>query len=790
MLVAAVAGALGACSDGFGTGFDQADGTGSIALNATVDASLANARSRAEYSDITSDSLSMRLTSASGKEYLWDRVSEFDAAQAFPVGTYTLEVFYGDGTSEGFECPYYYGSSTVNVKENETARVSVTAALANALLDVTYSDNFKAYMTQWSAEVHSAGGSYFEYPDSETRPIYTRAGQVAVNVGFTKPNGNSAKLEVASFEAKPKYFYHVNVDVSNADGSGDAMLIVSFNDDLTEQVIEIDISDEVMNAPRPEVTLDAAADNVELVGGSQAGFDVLFNVIAYGGLKDVVLTTESASLIEQGWPAEVSLISEGFSGLEKFGFSALGLTKPDKMAVIDITKVIPHISYVESAPNTVFSVLAKDNYGKVSDVATFTVVSEPLSMQITGCSYYYGEGVINIDVIYNGDNTDLIKFEYYDKGYGVWVPLTDAVFTPADTKNVYKVTAAIDPVIGDFTDKIQVRATLEGVGSTETSVDVTPMLVVDTKKAVNAFAKYAYIYVTSKGEMTDEILDGVTIYAAADGGEFTPLSATREGSLFRIEGLTPGAEYVVKAVNKDQNPDDVSMALNFDTEEARDVENGAMENWSSYQIKKGTLITYSCTVYNCEGWATFNDLTASEDALTRANAAVSSTLSNDSGHDGKCALIQSAGFRFTSNDVGERSHGELFLGKYDHQGPVYGIDFASRPSSLSFYYKYSPVATGNMGYAEISVLDNAGNVISKNQTNLEKADAFTPVTLDLSYTKDSAKAASISVIFRSTYDPANFVNATDIKKPSFILGSATSTATGSKLYVDDIVLNY
>lgn len=116
--------------------------------------------------------------------------------------------------------------------------------------------------------------------------------------------------------------------------------------------------------------------------------------------------------------------------------------------------------------------------------------------------------------------------------------------------------------------------------------------------------------------------------------------------------------------------------------------------------------------------------------------------------------------------------------------PTYGIAFASRPSSLSFYYKFTEV-NGQKGSAEVTVFDAAGNKLASNSFEISAQNAYVLKTLPLEYAAGAAKAARVEVIFRSSAPGVSF------GKSDLTWGSGSSqTHTGSMLYIDDIEFNY
>ena len=169
---------LSGCGDDFTPG--GAGNTGSIMPLLDLDAKPVSSQSESRSGEtVTADDLMIRLSSADGtysKE--WTSVAEFPTDQQFKVGDYHFEAYYGNIEDEGFEKPYYYGDQNIKVTDGGTTKVALTAALANTMVSVSYTEAFTKYMTAYSAELHSDGGAYIYYDGAETRPAYLRPGTV------------------------------------------------------------------------------------------------------------------------------------------------------------------------------------------------------------------------------------------------------------------------------------------------------------------------------------------------------------------------------------------------------------------------------------------------------------------------------------------------------------------------------------------------------------------------------------------------------------------------------------
>ena len=97
-------------------------------------------------------------------------------------------------------------------------------------------------------------------------------------------------------------------------------------------------------------------------------------------------------------------------------------------------------------------------------------------------------------------------------------------------------------------------------------------------------------------------------------------------------------------------------------------------------------------------------------------------------------------------------YGEIFLGTANNRCQenwakiTDGHAFTSRPSALSFMYRFSPKENTPF-YAEVSVLDAQGNVIGsgiKNDVSSE-VSAWTRCTVPITYTVTNKKAAPLRI---------------------------------------------
>lgn len=773
------------CGDELGT--TAAKGNGRILpdvqLNTeTVKARSASVGSRAEdeasAKAIEADDLSIRLSKTdNSRSWDWEKLSDFPSEQDFPIGQYEIEAYYGDPAKQGFDMPAYSGSQTITVKDGETTPVSIEATLANSMVQIEYTDAFRKYMQSWSATVNDV-----EYGQDETRPVYVTPGDVQINISIVKANGKSATVSLDPVEAEARNLYAVKVDIEG--GAGDAVLKITFDERLEEDVVEIDLSDKLLSTPEPVITPKGfESDNaIEVVTGLTPDMDLSMSLVAMAGLKSVNMHTVSTSLVKQGWPEDIDLMAataEQQQVLTVLGLKVVGLWKtPGEMAVLDFSNVVAHISAKAGDNANLFTVTVKDKLMRESEAVVLNLDVRPIELSIasTGQKYVVGR-----------DYSFILDFNGSDAKNNVTVQCKDAtnMWRNIAIKDVQPYSRGTESYLVTITPTVNrelvVRALCGDVISNEVNFGSAPAVDVDE---LNVFSTYAYARITGKYNS----LDGLTFSAAKNGeSTYNTVSATPQNGYYRIEGLTPNTPYSLRAkVDGEDTP-----VVEFTTEDATDVPNGHLDQWTSSEVTEGAM---KCTVWDCTGWATMNPYTTAYLTSGTNYSALSSTLPENNAQDGQGAQIRTVGFDFSAASAGlnnfkKSSQGELFLGTYSG-GPVYGIPFGSRPQSMSFYYKYTPQNAADQGYAEITMLDGEGNEIAKSTLDLPAANSYTLQTLDLNYPLNSQKASKIIVVFRSTNAGDKFLTSADIPKHANWLGILTDYYTGSKLYVDEIQLNY
>ncbi len=627
--------AVTACSDDRGPG---RAGEGQISPVLDVDASVVQSRqSRAVtgIGDITVDDLALSLVSADGTvNRTWAGISEFDTDEAFKVGEYTMTASYGSLEDEGFEKPYVTGSSAFTVSDNRTTDVALTASLANSMVTVTYTDEFRNYFSAYSAQIHSAGGAHVDYPAEETRPAYMRPGNIDIFVDLTRPTGESVTLQPASFVAEAKHHYTVTIDVNaSSGGAGTAQLVISFDDTVAQEDVVIDLSDELMNAPAP--TIDATGfggGNFEITEGSGVNVPLTASLLAHGGFKSVTLTTQSTSLIAQGWPAEIDLMAATDAQkqtLKNLGLSVKGLWhNPEKMAIVDFTEAVKHIGYVENdnayGNTSTFTLVVKDELTKTSDPVTFSVNVDRLSVALDNAAeLILGQSTAEFDLTTNYPDVKKDLTVEYSNDRGTWnaAPIQEVAPKSRLASDTYRVKVAIPENV----NSLWLRATVGSARGNDLQIErVIPEFKI-AATAGDIWATKAVVKFESTDASPSVVASSASIYLAEGNGAFTKVASPAvSGVTATVTGLKPGTEYRIKA-SLTADPENCPNILVFTTEEAAAVPNGDFENLTETRnvssMEQGGPYTRvlvfgsnmqnhaAFTVKEPVGWGSTNDLT-------------------------------------------------------------------------------------------------------------------------------------------------------------------------------------
>lgn len=301
--------------------------------------------------------------------------------------------------------------------------------------------------------------------------------------------------------------------------------------------------------------------------------------------------------------------------------------------------------------------------------------------------------------------------------------------------------------------------------------------------SVDAFAKYAYLKINTNDEEARKfITQNINI---SNNSSALTIANDRDlnKGIITVTGLASATKYATLKSKITGWEKEMSIT-EFTTETEEPIPNGDFSqttqtiNMTNVQVGG----TYTGTTFNNpkyhwsssivkstpDDWATINAKTCWTDANNKNTwFCVPSTYVEN----GK-VIIRSVGYDHNGttpdnckktgvyyNDKapsfgdGKQIAGELFLGSYLFNGTekrAEGINFSSRPSSVTFKYTYTPL-NNETANAEFIVCDASGKEIASASENLSAKSSETTKTLPFNgYSEFGAEAAIVKVKFKSS----------------------------------------
>ena len=837
---------LASCSDE--SPWSGSDSEGGINLNFSSDARVVR-QTRADdtVSPVVPDGnqFAVNLSKSDGSYSKdWNSIEAFNRETSFPIGDYTLTASYGDIDAEGFSNPYYKGQTDVHVSPGAVTDATVVATLANAMVSIRYTDEFKSNFAAYSASIQTEGHSWVVFAQDEDRPAYVAPSEVKLDLKLTNDAGKVVNIQPASFTALARHHYVVTIGVSPDSATGDVVLDIQFDDDVVAETVAVSLGDELFNAPAPSVKTKGFEPGTALDAYEYASFkgDAQFDVFAFGGLKSAVINVisqngyapafgRSAELVNADALLQAQLASEG---LDCAGF----FRNVDKMGVVKLGGFISRLP----AGSYTIELQVVDAMTRTSEPVALSVSVTPVELEVSsaGNPDFLGNE-ISIDVATNcADIKDDVTFK---------APNANNQLIDAVVKSVTSVTSPSGKATRASLPYV-FRYVLEVATITRTTMNVEVILgkrTLTTSVSVNdpeftvtpdAFARKVVLKIEADSdEAVKYISDNVLLY---NGDTAVPTANITHaaGGIVAVSGLQPATLYDGFNVRVGDFRKEVPA---FTTEAEAQIPNGnfaangqrykfdRIQCGGQWNVPGSSWYRYTnysnIDRYVPESWASLNDLTAWSGSSTLNTWFVVPSTFVENGvvtvrtvgysHAGTVPAQSAAtGRYYCTNSPSEseltKAVGELFLGSYSFDGSAHradGIAFSSRPSSVSFSYRYTSL-NNEKGVADIKVLAADGSVLAEKRELLPAAADMTVCTVTLPAYPFGKPCASICVDFKSSdsSSPAIVIpTGTDLNEGiSYRLGQTTcwvggnenlanahkAFAKGSELSVSGVRLGY
>ena len=225
----------------------EQEGKGQVTISCVTSDAVDATRANISCTTPTADEFTLKIEGQDfSKEYA--TIAEFNADSYLHHGSYKATVVAGDLANEGCDMATFAGSTEFVVEARKQHDVEITAYIANALVQVDVTENFKNYFVGgYTLTLTTAAGNEFDVT-AQTEPIFVAPASFTIGgTAVKQPNQSGAEgVTVALPEYKPtnvaaQTLYNVTFDVETA---GSATLTISLNDTLVESIdIEQELND-------------------------------------------------------------------------------------------------------------------------------------------------------------------------------------------------------------------------------------------------------------------------------------------------------------------------------------------------------------------------------------------------------------------------------------------------------------------------------------------------------------------------------------------------------------------
>ena len=304
-----------------------------------------------------------------------------------------------------------------------------------------------------------------------------------------------------------------------------------------------------------------------------------------------------------------------------------------------------------------------------------------------------------------------------------------------------------------------------------------------------------------------------------ESGDFTKLSGdmtyqysadgqtgwTNLSDGMRQDQLQPGTTYYIRGLYRDAVPGEVTEVSTYPE---TPLEYGDMEEWNTItkNLCVGTNIFNWRDVYGNSPsnniWACVNAKTFEGDPNVYSTFNLNPSTYSVEGRSGKAAALRTVGWDNnwgnTSSLIRHIAAGKLFIGKYSfvhEDGPEtydYGMSYSSRPTSVEFYYTYSPYNGDSFkAWVVLENRSNDGNVTRIGYgelTGSESITSFTRNTISIEYSDIYLDITHMYIVFSSSANCSDVEETENNNLQGMV--SEGDYHNGSVLTIDDIQLIY
>ncbi len=809
--------------------------TPTVTVDATVNTATGPVNSGIIQNPPTSDDMKLRVTSSDGLyTSTWPSIAEYPLREPYRPGIYIVEAFYGPESGEGFDSPYFYGSTEIAMLSGQTAEANIDCHLSNTILYISFTSDFTSAFSNSKAIVHANGGRYFNFEPDEDRLLYVRPGTVSIFLDITTADGQHAEFLAACIEnAAEGSLYNAVID-AQINQSGHHEITVSF-DRQTPVDTKIEISPEFLSSKAPSLTPIGFSDKTPLsIFEGDTPVNRMSMEISGEKASALILTTLAPSLIFQGWPEEIDLTeidAETLSEMKSLGFKMTG--SGNNITSVDFTDAIKHLRSAYGQAS--FSLMATGRNGKLSGPLQLQIDVKPVDLSVISISDIL-MGINTAQAIIlcrSGDIKDNLEIDIKNPADGTWenLDITSVTRRP-DHDGEWELQFHVEEIASPHAE---IRIMYCGEEKARQTINfVSPEFSLE----VDAYAQLAVVRINADDQ---DLIPIITSLANIYVNSQPTIYVRREPDmgLIIVGSLKENTRYDIKATLYDNIAAEghFTKSVKFLTERALGVPNGSFEkidkgiryknlpsggrysqnivdifnqqNYATYDqfIPKGwanvNAKTFCLSAANHNTWymqpSTYSIMDCTEGAYAVCLQTTAWDINGQEIPDYRQSEMPYTNYSKHIPDIANRAAGKIFLGEYRFD-PVKmkesyneGIPFGSRPSSLNGHYRYIPCVSNQSDCALITIevigiINGSEIVISHANKKLAAATSYTAFNIPIVYERFGIKATRLKLMISSSDTTGSIAeeSAGIITFPN----PETSTSLGSTLWIDNLTFSY
>lgn len=151
----------------------QGNGQVSFVLSSDIEIADQTKSSVSQFTTLPSaGDFTITVTNAASAYEWTGKLSDWESSTMLPVGNYKVTATYGSLEEEGFDKPYFTGSSDFSVVGAQTTEVKISVSLGNTVIMISCTDNFKNYYKDYTFKLTRNGSDIVSFVKGETRAAF------------------------------------------------------------------------------------------------------------------------------------------------------------------------------------------------------------------------------------------------------------------------------------------------------------------------------------------------------------------------------------------------------------------------------------------------------------------------------------------------------------------------------------------------------------------------------------------------------------------------------------------